>query len=287
MEHYAENRKIYLDKSRRIAGINRKKRIRRRKRILKSVLFFCVAALGICCYLIWRQPENIHTSVLPSKTSNTALSENKKTDNFYMNYPEEIRELLEKNPEAEDFAIGYAERDSYINKPIDLSKDYTAGEVPLLMQWDRRWGYDSYGDDMIGIAGCGPTCLSMAYIYLTGDTDKNPRVMAEFAYENGYYTSAGTLWSLWKEGVSKLGLSGEEISLNEKTMKNCLDKGKIIICSMSPGDFTTEGHFILIHGYSKNGFYVNDPNRHSTSEKTWSFDRLKKQIKCLWALSEG
>lgn len=285
MERYVENSKIYLDKGGRMA-INRKGTNSKRKKVLKFILLLCVAVFGIYCYFICRQSENIHTSALPSK-ANTSSLDNKKAEDFYMNYPKEIQELLEKNPEAEDFAIGYAKRDSYINKPIDLSRDYKSGEVPLLMQWDRRWGYDSYGDDMIGIAGCGPTCLSMAYIYLTGDTDKNPRVMAEFAYENGYYTSAGTIWSLWKEGVTKLGLSGEEISLNEKTMKKCLDKGKVIICSMAPGDFTTEGHFILIRGYGENGFYVNDPNRHSTSEKTWSFDRLRKQIKCLWALSEG
>ena len=285
MEHHAGNIRTYSAGSRRMAAIKRKKKIYRRKRALKVFLFFCAAVLGIRCYLVWHQPENINTSALPSKAT-TVGAESEKIGSYDITCPAELLELLEKNPETKDFVEGYAVRASYINKPIDLSKDYTSEEVPLLMQWDRRWGYDSYGEDMIGIAGCGPTCLSMAYIYLTGDTDKNPRVMAEFAYENGYYTSAGTLWSLWKEGVSKLGLSGEEISLNEKTMKKCLDKGKVIICSMAPGDFTTEGHFILIRGYGKKGFYVNDPNRHSNSEKTWSFESLKGQIKCLWALSE-
>lgn len=54
---------------------------------------------------------------------------------------------------------------------------------------------------------------------------------------------------------------------------------------MAPGDFTTTGHFILIRGYGKDGFYVNDPNHKSNSEKTWSFKELQKQIKCLWALA--
>ena len=39
-------------------------------------------------------------------------------------------------------------------------------------------------------------------------------------------------------------------------MKQALDDGKVIVCSMGPGDFTTEGHFILIRGYDGNGFYV-------------------------------
>ena len=73
-------------------------------------------------------------------------------------YPQELLELLEKNEETYDFVSGYPERADFMGKEIDLSKDYEPGNVPLLMQWDRRWGYDSYGDDMIGLAGCGPTC---------------------------------------------------------------------------------------------------------------------------------
>lgn len=94
--------------------------------------------------------------------------------------PEELQELLEKYPETYDYVIGYSERDKYKGKRIDLTEDVEEGEVPLLLQWDKRWGYDNYGDKLIGAAGCGPTCMSMAYIYLTGDTEKNPREMAEF-----------------------------------------------------------------------------------------------------------
>ena len=75
--------------------------------------------------------------------------------------------------------------------------EYTAGgltelekeqECPLLLQWDPRWGYEPYGgDSCIGLAGCGPTCLSMVSVYLTKDTSKNPKWMAEFATEKDYY----------------------------------------------------------------------------------------------------
>lgn len=113
-----------------------------------------------------------------------------------------------------------------------------------------------------------------------------PREMAAFADDNGYYEEdAGTKWSFWTEGAGKLGLVGEELPLDENRMKQTLDDRKIIICSMGPGDFTTEGHFILIRGYDGNGFYVNDPNRRSNSEKQWEFDALRSQIRNLWALS--
>ncbi len=200
-------------------------------------------------------------------------------------YREKLAELLERNEEAADYVESYPEREAYKSQPIDLTQELQSGSVPLLMQWDKRWGYDAYGSNMIGLAGCGPVCLTMAYLHFTGDAAMTPREMAAFAYDNGYYTEdAGTKWSLWTEGVGKLGLVGEELPLDENRMKQALDDGKVIVCSMGPGDFTTEGHFILIRGYDGNGFYVNDPNRRSNSEKQWEFDTLRSQIRNLWSL---
>lgn len=199
-------------------------------------------------------------------------------------YPEELLELLEKNPETYDFVISYPEREKYQGQEIDLTGEVAAGDVPLFLQWDRRWGYDSYGNEMIALAGCGPTCMSMAYTYLTGETDLNPRAMAEFADKNGYNTEVGTSWSFFTDGAGQLGLSGAEIGLDEAKMKEVLDRGNVIICSMRPGDFTTTGHFILIRGYDGKGFLVNDPNSKANSGKQWNYDTLQSQIKCLWAI---
>lgn len=198
--------------------------------------------------------------------------------------PEELQELLEKYPETYDYVMGYSQRDKYKGKRIDLTEDVEEGEVPLLLQWDKRWGYDNYGDKLIGAAGCGPTCMSMAYIYLTGDTEKNPREMAEFANENGYNTEAGTKWDFFTEGATILGLEGSEMSVTEDGMKAALDYGNVIICSMKPGDFTKGGHFIVIRGYDRNGFWVNDPNSRINSEKQWDYDTLRYQIKGAWSI---
>lgn len=199
-------------------------------------------------------------------------------------YPEDLLELLEKNEEAYGFVTDYPNREAYLGKPIDLSGDYEAGKVPLLMQWDRRWGYDSYGDGIVGLAGCGPTCMTMAYVYLTGDLSMNPRAMAEYAYGQGYYTEAGTSWSFFTEGAAGLGLSGRELPLGEAAMKQSLDEGRVIICSMRPGDFTTTGHFILLRGYDGKGFFVNDPNSRKNSGRQWDFETLSGQIKGLWEI---
>lgn len=198
--------------------------------------------------------------------------------------PEELLEMLEKNEETYDFVAGYPDRADYMGKEIDLSGEVKDGAVPLLMQWDKRWGYDLYGNSMIGLAGCGPTCMTMAYLYQTGDLDMNPRTMAEFAQDSGFHTEEGTSWDFWTLGAEALGLYGEVVSLSENAMKSVLDNGGLLVCSMSAGDFTTGGHYILLRGYDDNGFFVNDPNRKTNSEKQWDYETLASQIKNLWGI---
>lgn len=259
--------------SKKSKSLKRKKMQKRQKRIHRLKVTLIVLILFFVCRSGLKYIEATYTAAVHLSPRELSAC------------PDWLKEMVKRNPETASFAKDYVNREDYIGKPIDLSGECRQGEVPMLFQWDKRWGYDAYGNDAIGAAGCGPTCLSMAYIYLTGDTSKDPRVMAEYAYENGYYTAEGTAWSLWTEGAGGLGLLSGEVLLDEDTMKNRLDAGGVIICSMRPGDFTTTGHFILIYGYNEEGFQVRDPNRRSNTEKTWPFEVLQGQIKCLWSLS--
>lgn len=202
-------------------------------------------------------------------------------------YPQELMKMLETNEETLDFVESYGERSKWLGENINLSGEIQAGQVPLLMQWDRRWGYDAFGSGMIGWAGCGPVCMTMAYLYLTEDMTMDPRRMAEFADQNGYHSDSGTSWDFWTLGARQLGLKGEELSLSESSIRAALDAGGVVVCSMGPGDFTTTGHYILIRGYDEKGFYVNDPNRRSNSQKQWDYDTLERQIKNLWGIYQG
>ena len=83
-------------------------------------------------------------------------------------------------------------------------------------------------------------------------------------------------------GAASFGITGEELSLDESLMKKELDSGHPLICAMRAGDFTAAGHFIVITGYNKKGFQVNDPNCKARSEKRWTYDELKGQIKSMW-----
>lgn len=256
----------------------------RRERKIKKIksIFFAFGILIFLSINVINGKEILsHWKAIDTKNQNHI--NHAKTDVLGEMYPQDLLELLEKNEETYDFVTGYPNRLDYIGKEIDIKEECELGKIPLLLQWDMRWGYDNYGNDMIGLAGCGPTCMTMAYLYLKGDIDMNPRKMAEYAYEKGYYTQAGTSWSFFTEGAIELGLLGKELPLSEEKIKDTLDQGGVVICSMRPGDFTTTGHFILLRGYDENGFFVNDPNSRKNSERQWDFDRLSSQIKCLWS----
>ena len=200
----------------------------------------------------------------------------------YESYPQSLIELLERNPETEEFVLGYPFREE---REIDLSGyDLTEG-VPLFLQWDTMWGYEIYGSDMIGITGCGPACLAMAGYYLTGDPHMNPAEVAEFAWENGYYEAGyGSSWALISEGGEKLGLTVRELPLVKKKIINSLEKGNPVILALGPGDFTTAGHYVVLAGVEEGKFRVNDPNSRANSERLWSYEELEGQIRNIWSI---
>lgn len=201
-------------------------------------------------------------------------------------YPEELVDLLIRNPETAEFVAGYPD-DKPKNTKVNLKKETKQNGFPHLLQWDKRWGYDSYGESIVALSGCGPTCLSMVYIGLTGDTSMTPAVLCQQSAQDGYYIKgAGTLWALMEEGAEHLGLSSREVPLDASVMKSELKQGHPLILSLSKGDFTTDGHFIVVTGVADNGeFQVLDPNSRLRSQKTWSMEILKKQINNIWAFS--
>lgn len=202
----------------------------------------------------------------------------------YTDYPSNLLELLSKNEETLDFVYDYPDKKDAA--PADSIGTVKKGSIPLLLQWDRRWGYSPYGDDIIALSGCGPTVLSMVASGLTGDATITPAKVADYAQRNSYYVEGtGTSWDLIRNGCTAFGISARELSLSENTMANQLSAGHPIICSMKPGDFTTTGHFIVLTGYSGGKFEVHDPNSKKRSSQLWSFDRLQGQINNLWAFS--
>ena len=61
-------------------------------------------------------------------------------------------------------------------------------------------------------------------------------------------------------GRISVNAKSRTIPLSEEAIREELDSGHPLICSMRPGDFTDSGHFIVIYAEEKNGFLIRDPN---------------------------
>lgn len=198
-------------------------------------------------------------------------------------YSQDMLAALCNNPEMIDFVKGYP--DAKKKARGEITREELEEKVPLFIQWDKRWGYASYGNSCIGMSGCAPTCLSMVIVGLKGEK-VTPAKVAEFAWKNGYYIEGtGTSWSLMTSGCLEFGITGKEIGLSRETVYQELEQGHPIICSVRAGDFTTQGHFIVLAEIEDGNIKVNDPNSPYRSNQTWDYEQLAGQIKNLWAFS--
>lgn len=262
---------------------NRRRKARRRARRLRrtaAVLF--VIALALCLKHAVSNPAA--NRAIPSILETIQTGGLEEVYEQAGDAADTLRTLVKNNPETADFVRNYMEKKDH--PPAQTVGEITPGVIPLLLQWDERWGYQIYGDQMIAVNGCGPTVISMVASGLTGDQTITPYRVAQFAAENGYYEGeAGTSWALMTDGAQYFGIRGEELGLSEGEVFSALESGCPIICSMRPGDFTTVGHFIVLVGTEGGKIRVNDPNSVKRSEKLWDYETLEPQINNLWAYS--
>ncbi len=198
-------------------------------------------------------------------------------------YPERLIELLKKNPQTEEFVINYPTKKEEVSDEPLAELIANPDEIPMLFQWDMRWGYYEYGGDVLGLTGCGATCMSMVASYLFQDPNLTPVYMAKFSTENKYVIDGGgTTWAMMSTGAQKLGLNVKEVPLHMNTVKQYLEEGHPIICNVGPGYFTEGGHYIVFTGWVDNMLMIHDPNNKEYSETLWKFSDIQDQIKNMW-----
>lgn len=238
-----------------------------------------------------KKEENIRKlEALKSKLNSTEVD---RLDYIIKNidsYPEAMISLLIRNSETVDYVYSYKDRDSYNSRDLsNVTSSYQVdGDVPLFLQWDRRWGYRMYGNEELGLSGCGPTSLAMVIKHFNPKDNVNPYSVAEYSSKNGYVSNKNsTSWSLFEKGITSFGLRSFDVVPVEAKMKKALDDGNLLIVSVKQGIFTEVGHIFVIRGYDSEGnFLINDPNSIQNSNKAWSFDELKSEIRKIWAIGE-
>lgn len=243
------------------------------------------------------EPDSRYTSGQPQVWEGRELSgklreladEYPEFEEIYENadaYPEKLLSVLCSNPEMIEFVKGWHGEGKRKTPSAVLTESELSQKFPLLIQWDQRWGYVSYGDNNIGLSGCAPVCLSMVIVGLTQNEEATPDAVAEYAEENGYYVEGtGTAWRIMTE-IDGYGISGREITADEKVLYRELEAGHPVICSMGPGDFTTSGHFIVLTGVEDGRLCIHDPNSLTRSRKQWDYESIKSQIRNMWVFEK-
>lgn len=198
-------------------------------------------------------------------------------------FPEPLLNCLCYNSNMISYALSYAEKVGTTSGEIE---DCELNGIPLFIQWDSRWGYASYGNDVVGLSGCGPTCMSMVIVGLTKNKDATPAALADYATEHGYYESgSGTKWTYMEEACGAYGVQGSWLPLQKETLYAELEQGHPVICAMRAGDFTAEGHYVVIAGIEDGKLKINDPNSVKRSSELWTYEDMEGQIANLWSYS--
>lgn len=161
---------------------------------------------------------------------------------------------------------------------------WQAGTMPHIYQIDPAWSERPYAGGTIRQNACGPTCLTMVYIYKTGHTDMTPVDMCALSEAGNYAPTGATEWSFMTSGAWQLGLNGTQLYNNRDSMAQALRSGAPVIAAVRPGTFTNVGHYIVLYGIDDaDQIGVYDPNSQSRSARRWGVVEVLNEIEAMWA----
>lgn len=161
---------------------------------------------------------------------------------------------------------------------------WSAGTMPHIYQIDPAWSELPYAGGTIRQNGCGPTCLTMIYIFKTGRTDMTPVDMCALSEAGNYAPTGATEWSFMTSGAWQLGLNGTQLYNDRDSMAQALRSGAPVIAVVRPGMFTNVGHYIVLYGIDDaDQIGVYDPNSPSRSARRWGIVEVLNEIETMWA----
>jgi hypothetical protein len=164
-------------------------------------------------------------------------------------------------------------------------------DIVYFNQNEKPWNNMLYGFLLpISVSGCGPTTMAMVISTLTGK-DVIPVEAGDWSYNNGYLKQgyedgeayASTYHSFIPAIAKKYGLLcngiGKGADTEEKLIE-ALSESKLVVAIMGQGDFTSEGHFIILTGINIDGkvHIVDSASRERTYE-LWSMSDIVTQAK--------
>ena len=212
-------------------------------------------------------------------------------------YPEHILKLYYSDDKNFEFVYNYP-----FLKGSYATMSYTNEElsgIPSLYMYDPRWGYEYIGNstDIIKTTGCAYVSLTMAYIGLTGNGNIDPVILGRLAYDNSLTAKLDA--SLKMENVGTLcnmiGLNGTYYNFDTDREGKAIESIDEIAQHISDDSVVFAGmygdvfgsHAIIIRECDGNNVYINDPAEQEKTEKTWTFDEIKSELKGIWVITRA
>lgn len=195
-----------------------------------------------------------------------------------------LLELALSQPTAIDFVAAYPEAEK-TTQPY--GEEAAKGTVPELYCWDARWGNVDYAGEPLALTGSGPTSLSMAYIGLTGNTDRTAADLAALI-EGADLATGDSLMSgtFLTDQVGELGLTCSTYASNTDNLLQILDTGTYLLVEAPAGTLTDEAHWIVVVTEEADGSVtVYDPTSPAVSAHPWDPATIAGLNETLYALT--
>lgn len=195
-----------------------------------------------------------------------------------------LLELALSEPPAIDFVAAYPEAEKTAQPYEDTVEK---GTVPQLVCWDSRWGNVDYAGGPLALTGSGPTALSMAYMGLTGKSDKSPADLAQTITEaemaTGDSLMSGTFLT---DSLGDLGLTCSTYTSNAENLAQVLDTGNYLLIEAKAGTLTDAAHWVIIVTEESDGSVrVYDPTSPEVGSHTWDPATVASWGETLYQLS--
>ena len=153
------------------------------------------------------------------------------------------------------------------------------------MQDDNEWGSKPYSiigsrSQTIATSGCGPASMAMVLNYYI-DNSITPVETAEFALENNHRTrNNGTSWTYFQDMANEYDLEFLQTASSVEALEWMnTQEDPLIVCSMGPGLWTREGHYILLWDVQDGIAYINDPMSTEKKRTENSYNYMASQCK--------
>ena len=197
-----------------------------------------------------------------------------------------LLELALEHPEAIDFVAAYPEAEK---EALPYDESVTEGTVPELYNWDSRWGNVDFVGRPLAITGSGPTALSMAYMGLTGNTDRTPADMAQLVTDAEQTNeTSGMSGDFLENSLADLGLSCSSFTSNADNLAQVLDAGTYVLIETSAGSLTDAAHWVIAVTENEDGsIVVYDPTSPEVSARSWDPATLASSSTTLYAISSA